>query len=361
MVGKPTEQAVLIINGQEFGDWETVMLRRATREQPAFRFRFTCSEPAPIAQNFSKLQIMPGNTCKIMLAGQQAFFGYVSSRQVFYDKARHFVEIQGTSPDINLSNSSHVTKTMEMKKVNFEQIARAVVEPLGLKLQIVGGMLPQMKFDRVSFAHGVNRADMLDLYARYVGAEITSNPQGDVVIVAGPQQSGDNDALVEGQNILVGREILYSPGLENGVPATAQQTGNDQQHGPKVAHVPYVNQVLTNVLGIIPANAFQYVIPSELPTASRTQLQGRTQTENGWETKDEVTVFATVYGWLMSNGQLWKHNTRYSVKSPMLVMDGRTPLLAKSVTFTQDSSEGTRTTLELMNEPALGHVPQTGT
>jgi prophage tail gpP-like protein len=360
MVGKPTEQAILIINGLNFTDWETVMVRHAMYEQPAFRFRFTCSEPTPIASNFSKLQIMPGNTCDINLAGQAAFHGFVASRQVFYDKGRHYIEIQGGSPDADLSSTSHVTKTMELKRVTFEQIARSIVEPMGLKLRIVGGQLPPIKFDRVSFSLGVSKADTLDMYARYVGAAITSNPQGDYVIAVGPEQGQQNDVLVEGKNILIGREIIYHQGNEGRVPAASQAPGNDQQHGAQVSHMPFVNQLLSS-WGVTLDPKKQFALPSELPTASKTQLQGRTQTEDSWQKIDEITVFCTVYGWLQSSGRLWKHNTQYTVKSPMLVMDGSIPLTAKSVTFTQDSNEGTRTTLELVNDRALApNVPQSG-
>ena len=45
--------------------------------------------------------------------------------------------------------------------------------------------------------------------------------------------------------------------------------------------------------------------------------------------------------------------------SPMLIMQGE-KLRAKSVTFTQDNSTGTRTTLELCNENAFSQGPSMG-
>jgi hypothetical protein len=59
MVGKPTEQAVLIINGIEYRDWETVMVRHAMMEQPPYRFRVTCSEGMPLPANWAVMQIKP--------------------------------------------------------------------------------------------------------------------------------------------------------------------------------------------------------------------------------------------------------------------------------------------------------------
>jgi len=132
MVGKATEQAVLIVNGQRFLDWESVMVRHALREVPPYRFRFTCSEAMPLASNFGKLQIKPGDKCEVHLAGIKAISGKVSTRQVYYDKRRHYIEIQGATFTLDLSGSSPITKTMEHKDVTFEQLARSLLKPFNI-------------------------------------------------------------------------------------------------------------------------------------------------------------------------------------------------------------------------------------
>jgi prophage tail gpP-like protein len=351
MVGKATEQATLIINGQDFIDWETVLVRHAARESPAYRFRFTCSEAAPIAQNWGKMQIRPGDDCQIKLAGEAAFTGKVSTRQVYYDKSRHYVEIQGASPDLALTAASPVTKTMEMKNVDFSQIARQLLQPFGMQMVVEGGTLPTLKFPRVSLTHGLSVFDHLDLYSRAIGAAFTSNPQGQFVALMGP--SGGSDTVIEGQNILVGREIIYNPSMESIAPTAGQGTANDQKWGPAVASSPFVIKQMLNL-----ANSYQpFTLLSELPTSDNNHLNGRVGTEHNMMKEDRVTVFATVYGWLRPSGGLWQRNQTVHVKSPMLIMDD--DLTAKSVTFTQDNNEGTRTTLELCNPLAFaGGVPE---
>jgi prophage tail gpP-like protein len=352
MVGQPTEQATLIVNGMEFKDWETVMVRQAKLEHPAYRFRFTCSEAVPIASNLTVLQIKPGDECKVLLAGQLAVSGKVYSRQVYYDKRRHYVEIQGASRTLDLSAASPITKTMEHKDINMVQLAKGVLQPYNIPL-VTKGQIPDTKFPRVSFMHGLSSFDHLDIYARSIGCAFTSDPQGSFVLLGkGSTESGGAN-FKEGRDILIGREIIYNTALSTGTPLVAQSTGNDQKSMTKVASVPYYQEQM-KYLGA--ANNLPYTIPMELPLIDQGHMQGRTDNEINMMLEDQVTVFVTVYGWL-EGGQLYKPDKNYTVDSPMLMMHGSEALKSKSVTFTQDNNEGTRTTLELCNDLAMSGVP----
>jgi prophage tail gpP-like protein len=123
MPTKPTERAVLIVSGNQFKDWETVQVIHQLYA-PFFAFRFTCSEGQPLAGHFSKLQIKPGDQCQITLAGQPAFEGEVTERQVFYDARRHHIQISGKSHAEKLTHASVTSKTGEFNKVTFEQLCR---------------------------------------------------------------------------------------------------------------------------------------------------------------------------------------------------------------------------------------------
>jgi prophage tail gpP-like protein len=340
----------LTINGQDFRDWETVMVRHAVREVPAYRFRFTCSEATPMAKNWGVLQIRPGDSCTITLAGELAFTGRVSTRQVYYDKQRHYIEIQGATNE-ELTKSSPVTKTMEMKNVNFSQVANQLLQPFGLNLVTEGGQVPQLKFPRVSLMHGLSVFDHLDLYSRAVGAQFTSNPQGQFVAIMGP--TGGSDTVTEGVDILIGREIIYNQSMESQAPAASQDTGSDDKWGAQVASVPFLSKQMLNL-----ANTYNpFTLLSELPTANQQHLQGRLGSEHDMMKEDQITVFATVYGWLRPSGGLWQRGQTVHVKSPMLIMDD--DLTLKSVTFTQDNQEGTRSTLECCNPLGMGgEIPQ---
>ena len=85
---------------------------------------------------------MPGAICTVTLAGQLAFTGKVTTRQVFVDARRHHIEIQCAN-NLELETSSVISKTMEYKNNTPEQIIRSVLKPFGINLVVENGQLPQ--------------------------------------------------------------------------------------------------------------------------------------------------------------------------------------------------------------------------
>lgn len=349
MATKREEQAILTVNGRDYRDWESVTVKHELGARPPFTVRFTCSEGLPIANNFAKMQIKPGDTCSVTLAGYPAFTGKVMTRQVYYDANRHHIEIQaGTFTDV--MTSSVIKDNMEYKDQTFDQIAKDQLKRVGVNLKYEEGTTPpSTKFPRVSAMHGETIIDFLETIARPLGLVFTSNPQGDFVVAKGP--NSDTDSVMEGRDILIGREIIYNESMANSAPSVGQGTGNDKKWGAKVAHVPFATVSSINSLfgGQAPG-----VIPFEMPTSDNEMLKGRSTSETQWLDDDKITVIVTVYGWQRPSGGLWRVNMLVSVYSEMLMMRGN-QLKAKSVTFTQDNRTGTRTTLDLRSANNMGN------
>jgi prophage tail gpP-like protein len=78
--------------------------------------------------------------------------------------------------------------------------------------------------------------------------------------------------------------------------------------------------------------------------------------ETSWRESSTVEGTATVYGWLTKGktGELWREGSWVNVSSPMANVKGK--LWIKNVTFTQDDSGGTRTTLGLRRTPSQGEI-----
>lgn len=358
---KPEEKAVLIVNGLEFSEWETVMVKHEMKVHPWIHFRFTCSEGMPLAANWNALRIVPGMSCTVMLAGQPAVDGLVCSRQVFVDSRRHYVEIQGASDTIQLASAAAITQTGEYKNTDYKTYAKDLLKPWpAMQFLEEGGAVPSTKFPRISIPPGSSVLDALELPLRSLGhVQLTSNVKGDVVAVSGP--SGSSDTVYEGTlgnpSYLEGREIIYNVGMAKGLNFTGQKPSNDQVWGAGAAHVPYLNNAAKSFAG----GYSPQVVPLEIPAWTQEHLSGRSGMEQGLQGTDQVTVFVTVNGWLKPSGGLWERAQTVNVISPMLVMKGNENLQAKSVTFTQDSQSGTRTVLELCNAAALaGFIPQAG-
>lgn len=349
---KSTETAVLIVNGRKYSEWETIMVHHALREAPPYIVRFTCSEGVPLSKNLLVMQIKPGDECTVTLAGQLAFKGKVETRQVYADANRHHIEIQCAS-FMPVITGSVISKTGEWKDKTFQQIAQDVLSKAGVNLTFEGGSPPSYKFPRVSAIPGESIYDFLDKLARSlspsqgIGIAFTSNVNEDFVVIMGP--NGGSDSVIEGQNMIIGREIIYNPSMAGANPTISQGTGGDDKWGADVASVPFFSESQqTFGKSFAPATTF-----AEMATFDKKFLEGRAGSEGQWQQGDQITVIATVHGWLRPSGGLWYRDQDVSVTSPMLMMKGTT-LTAKSVTFTQDDKTGTRTTLELCNKAALG-------
>jgi prophage tail gpP-like protein len=345
------ETAVLTVNGMDFRDWESVSVKHAMRDRPPYLCRFTCSEGLPIAGNLTKMQIKPGMDCTVTLAGILAFTGKVMTRQVYYDATRHHIEIQAGTFD-ELNTASVISKTMEWKDKTFQQIGNDILKNFNLQMKFEGGSPPDQKFPRASAMHGEAVQDFLDRLARSLKTEagtsikFTSNPNGEYVVVVGP---GDgSDSVTEGKDIIIGREIIYNPAMATYHPAIAQGPSSDKKFGAPNYSGPFNQQAMQSFAGFMPPGT----IVSEIPTSDKQVVGNRASTETKWLGEDQITVNATVYGWIRPSGGLWQRNQKVRVYSPMLMMHGD-ELEAKSVVFTQDNKTGTRTTLELCNAEAL--------
>lgn len=358
---KPSEVAVLTIDGFNYTEWESVQVRHTLYQHPFFTVRFTCSEGMPLNKNWATMRIKPGQWCTVTLGGRLAVSGWVFTRQVVVDARRHYIEIQAGSDAMPIAYSSVVHKTGEWKDVTAEKFLKDIITPFGIKFSVIGS-LPKTKFPRISIEPGTSAFEAAEMVLRQVGNyPMTSSPQGGVVVVAA-HQAGE-DTIYEGDlgnpSYLEGREVIYNPGMANGLYGVAQGEGKDGKWGTKIASEPFLADPFNFpfVGGKAPL-----VTPLEIPSANPEQfMAGRVTAEKELQGSDEITVTVTVQGWLRPSGGLWDINQKVRVVSPMLVMDGSLALIPKSITFSQDNQGGTRTTLELCNELALSSAQLTST
>lgn len=350
----PKEKAVLIVNGQDYAEWETVEVKHTLAQAPFYTFRMTCSEGQPIASNFKTMQIVPGDRCEITLAGEPAFSGLVFSRQVFYDAGKHYIEIQGASDVLKLSYAHVAHKTMEFNNKTPKEIITELAKQEGIQFLEEGGQLPSNKIPNYNVAPGTTIMEACETIIRTCGdAFFTSNLQGSLVAVVG--NSNVQGTVREGVDILEGREIIFNPSIYKGISVIGQSPGTDQEWGADANHKNDQGS------GGSPTGQGQQVIPLELPAFSKQLLQGRGKMDSSFQNSDEVTVFITVQGWLRPGGGLWERRPKtISVISPMLIMNGSEELFVRTVTFTQNNSTGTRTLIEACNSIAWAPVPQGG-
>jgi hypothetical protein len=84
-------KAVIVINGMEYFEWESVYVRVEWYGRPPRHTRFTASEQTPWAKDWAFLRIRPGDKCEIYLDTCLVITGLVCTRQVYYDGTQHSV------------------------------------------------------------------------------------------------------------------------------------------------------------------------------------------------------------------------------------------------------------------------------
>src|SRR5262245_9895915 len=201
---KPQEVAEITVNGMKYKDWESVIVHLAEGESNN-SFRFSCSEGKPLAKNWAEIRIRPGDHCTVTLAGELVISGYVEQRQVAYTAEQHGIEIIGHSYTKAAADGSAMHETGEFRDKNFQQIADKVLKPFGIKFVPVT-QISQKPFQRANIPPGQSAWHFLETLARNRGIILGSDEQGNVT--GRTQYTGGGDSLIEGVNILEGREIM---------------------------------------------------------------------------------------------------------------------------------------------------------
>jgi prophage tail gpP-like protein len=344
--------AVVVIDGETYWEWESVEVKLTIGGNPPNTFRFTCSEQEPYPSRMAALRILPGDKCSIYLDNQLAIKGVVTTRQVYYDATQHTVEIQGEGASGMLDHATADTKTGEYKNQTPENLISQIAKGAGVPIMLKG-FLPQFKIPRFSIQPGESAREAIDRVTRMAGAQKMEDKQGNMIILGNNFMSEAMAQVIEGENILIGREIIHSAQDPGEMMNSAQGAGSDDasmsdssQVGTQDgAHQQFSMGQPGRILNEMPAT-----------TQLMQMLKSRVGLERSINQQNEITAIITVFGWKKSasglSGGLWAPSEKVSVDSPMLVLHGE-PLILKSVTFTQDNNGGSRSTLELVNETAF--------
>lgn len=351
MAFKPQEVAEITVKGQRFRDWESVTVKLAEGESNPTA-KLTVSEGAPLVKNFAGLQIKPGDHCTVMLAGELAFTGYVETRQAGYTEKQHGIEIIAVGKSKALADGAAQTETMEFRDKSWKQIADDVVKPAGVKVVPKTG-LPNKPFKRASIPPGMSKFDFVEMLARQRGIILGSDEQGN--LTARVKWTGGGDKLVEGYNILEGRQVWTISQGDGPNDAQGQTGGTGEDFGAKVARSrgSAANNSVKGGPGVHAPN-----VQNAEMSVDKDDAQQRSDMESQQRGNETFQVTIVVQGWLKPSGGLWRPGAKAHVKSPMLICDEELDI--NTVTFTQDSKTGSRTTIELKRPGGGGGDPNDG-
>lgn len=342
----PDEIAKLTVGSIEFDDWDTVWVQHRAAESSAL-FKFTCAEDDPLPGNFAALQFRPGDSCEIRLGGKLAMTdAVITIRQVAYDANSHGVMLAGHSMTWFPATSAAESKTGSFDNQPFERIARTVLTTAGQppgKIKTIGSIdATPLKWAQIN--PGETVWDFLERLARPIGALLGSDHLGNFLLIGDHVGAHADMDLYEGRNILSCQCVISNENVFKEYDATGQAPPNDEVNGAASAEME----------AQAPGTSPQFrkrKVPAEHPV-TMDQLIKRAHNEAVWSEADKITATITVQGWLQGGTfELWHAGDVVYVYSPMAMLN--MVLKIAVVTFTQDSKNGTVTTMNLVRPAAL--------
>jgi prophage tail gpP-like protein len=327
-VPNPDEVATIVVGGRKWDDWTSV--RVENRYAEAFDLFTFSNVERPVT-----VQFKPGDECAIYLAGMLAITGVVTVRQVGYDANNHGIQLAGKGITWYASRSSIIDETGSFDGQTFEQVAKTLIAPCGVGVQVVG-KLNDIPFERLQIEPGEKLWDCLERLARPKGIVMGSDHTGNILLI-GDHATQIDDSLVEGRNILGMKFVVSVENIHSDYLVRGQTAASDENPGAQASQQE----------GRVSGTAHRYsplLTPAEQPVWSAAEIQDRARNEAVWHEGDILQAVITVQGWKRAGGGLWRAGSNVHVQSPMCPLDQQ--LTIQSAIFSQDGGAGTTTTLE---------------
>jgi prophage tail gpP-like protein len=359
--GTPSEIATVIVNGKIFEDWETVWIQWNWTD-PFSQFKFTCAEREPYPLPGAVLQFAPNDEVDIYLGGIQVLSGVIITRQIAYDANQHMVQLQGVSASWFANRSSIEHKTSDFNGKSFTQIATEVLAPTGIKFETIGDIDDTPFQSGATPTTGETIGQFFEKLARDRKIIISNLPNGKFLFI-GEHRMPPTAELVEGINIKKMACLITDIGAYNQFIMRGQKQGSDDSFGRAASEQE------AKITGSLPRYSV-LITAMEHPVWSGKELATRAATEKMWS-EDQTRIYAdvTVYGWFRplpttfqsiaryqlgptTGHTLWQAGDEVVVQSPMAMLNN-VQLKIKTVTWTQDLTNGTQTLLSLTTPQGL--------
>ena len=331
-------------------------------------FRFTAAERAPLPTAWKDLQFKPGDWCDIRLAGELAATGIITRRQTAYDANSHAVELSGAgrswigatssvgagpggdgkTPPSGSTKPADVAKAVEglsdpanntFVNMTLKQMADKVLAPYSIPVLEIG-TVPTKIFEQFQAQPGELIFDMLDRASRITGnVSIGSDRFGNILLI-GQHSFPVVQQLVEGENILKMQCIFSTEQMYNLLSTSGQGHVRDEKSAAET------NSLFAHAQSVMsPAFRYRHVVAEE-PPDNQLDAQARVNALQIQADGTMITVNVTVQGWRRDGTNLWRAGDDVWVYSPMAMLN--LVMSIQTVTFSQDSQNGTLTVLELV-------------
>lgn len=350
---KQDEVATISLGGKNYSKWESVRVDLDYMDMATRSFQVAIVESGDGKNKeavWSALQIKPGDSCTVSLAGINVINGFVEQRQTAYDAEHHGVLVAGRSKTNDYVDSTIDRKNSHFKNKSLKEIAEKVLEPFKLKMKIEN---PPKNFDKkfkdASANPGETAHSFIERLARARGSFVRDDAEGNVVIGTVDGKTSGEIKLKEGMNIKSLNCLIRDDTIFGKMAAIGQQRGDDQVNGEDS------RKPAGKVDGASDRHRPKDVLVEEPGDAE--DMKARVEHERNVMLGNIIEAVIVVQGWKKTKDKLWNVGETIPVYSPSALLDH--DLTVKTVSFGQDDS-GTITTLTLVRPEALGAIAKPG-
>lgn len=335
----------LEVNGQPYSNFlGAVCENRLDALTNVFSFEATSTEDLP-------LPFTGGEPCRVLVDGEPVLTGSIEIVGVNYSSQQHTIRIQGRGKTGDLLDSTLDSISDIRPPINLKALIERVIQELGLDIQVIVNT-PTEDFNEAEDLAGPdigeNAFAFIEKYARKRQVLLTEDGDGNIVIT---QSSGEsiNSPL---------QNVLGSPNnniLAGSVSYDYTGRYNKYKFASAQNPIPLVNAGETDLTSLVnqgggvqdPASRVgrQLVLVAEAPY-SNAQCDTRAEWEANIRKTRSRVYSVDLDGFRNAQGDLWESNKIVSIVDQFAGINSQ--MLINSVTFTYNNSDGSLTTLALV-------------
>jgi prophage tail gpP-like protein len=344
----------IVVGNISWQGWEAVSVTRSIESVPS-SFSLMGTEKYPGTVGLSKVDILPGYPCQIMLGSDAVITGYVDGRDYDLSPDGHDIRVVGRSKLEDLVDCSGALPQQQAVGRTLGSLAKLLCSPFGIGVSMPNGDTPTIPSISVLLTETVY--ETIERVARWNAKLVYDDSSGNLVI-AGVGTTKHATGFQEGVNVQAVQSTINVSERYTSIAAIWQDTAVLTMGTDKTA-LPYVNDQSKAVDTSFPPRADgkpryrPLLILAEQGQGQNNLVPQRVQWEMARRVGRSQAVTVTCDSWRDGAGLLWTPNMLADIDVPSCKVQGT--WLISTVTYLRDAS-GTHAEVTLM--PPAAFIPQ---
>ncbi|MBR0871205.1 hypothetical protein JQ633_12610 [Bradyrhizobium tropiciagri] len=325
------EVVTISVGGMTYSAFEEITVTAAFNAA-ARTFSFTVAAELGASETNAVFKV--GTEVSIRANGDLLLTGYVDDREPYFNAKNAYIEVSGRSKSADLVDCSAEHETGQFENKDPLQIAQEVSSEYEPKWESDQQL---EKVEQYQLTPGESCFRCVEKLTRQQGKTITGTPEGNAKITKAGQER--NGALIEGQNMLVGRGHHSGSNRHSKIVVRGQRPFG---HGDENLEIEEQEQDSS-----VKRHRTIIIVQDEDTTKDRAKKRARNRKNRAAGNSTKATI--SVQGFHDEGGKLWTPGALSWTESPFL--DIAQDMLIESVSYRQ-SEAGSIASLSLVDPQA---------